>query len=106
VLAGADTHCHRLRRWRRSVPEPADRAAEYGLTPREITVLTLLAEGLPAVAAGRRLGVSVRTVHKHMENLYRKLGTTDRVSTVVCAQRAGLIASGARTPQDARRPAP
>jgi hypothetical protein len=40
-----------------------------------------------------------------MENPYRKLGTMDRLSTVLRAQQAGLVASGARTHQDARRPA-
>jgi len=102
LLAGAEAHYQQLKRWRRSLPEPAE---GHGLTAREITVLSLLAEALPATAVGRRLGVSVRTVHKHVENLYRKLGTRDRLSTVLRAQRLGLIADGARTPQDARHPA-
>jgi len=33
----------------------------------------------------------VRTVHKHVESLYRKLGTRDRVSTVLRAQEIGLL---------------
>ncbi|TVT53618.1 response regulator transcription factor [Amycolatopsis rhizosphaerae] len=105
LLAGADAQSHRLRRWRSSVSESEERAAEYRLTPREVVVLGLLAEALPAVAIARRLGVSVRTVHKHVQNVYRKLGTSDRVSTILRAQWAGLIASGARTPHDARHPA-
>ncbi|NKQ55258.1 response regulator transcription factor [Amycolatopsis sp. K13G38] len=104
LLAGAEAHYQQLKRWRHSLPEPR-KPAEFGLTARETAVLALLAEALPAAAVGRRLGVSVRTVHKHVENLYRKLGTTDRLSTVLRAQRLGLIADGARTPQDARHPA-
>ncbi|NSC24665.1 response regulator transcription factor [Streptomyces albus subsp. chlorinus] len=74
----------------------AERAADLRLTPREITVLTLLGEALPAAAIGRRLGISVRTVHKHVESLYRKLGTNDRLATVLRAQREGLLPPGRR----------
>ncbi|MFD4344011.1 LuxR C-terminal-related transcriptional regulator [Streptomyces coelicoflavus] len=42
------------------------------MTPRETTVLPLTVS-----AVGRRLDISVRTVHKHLENVYRKLGTHD-----------------------------
>ncbi|WSV18805.1 LuxR C-terminal-related transcriptional regulator [Streptomyces prunicolor] len=37
------------------------------------------------------MGISVATVHKHVESLYRKLGTRDRVSTVLRAQEMGLL---------------
>ena len=67
------------------------RAREYGLTPRELAVLTLLGEALPAKTIATRLGISVRTVHKHVQNLYRKLGTKDRVETALLARSAGLI---------------
>jgi DNA-binding NarL/FixJ family response regulator len=74
---------------------PEQRAAELGLTPRELTVLALLAEGLTAAAIARRLAISPRTVNKHQENLYRKLGTTDRLTTVILAQDLGLVNRGA-----------
>ncbi|MEU9982035.1 LuxR C-terminal-related transcriptional regulator [Streptomyces sp. NPDC050856] len=67
------------------------RSASCGLTPRETAVLLTLAEGLPATGMARRLGVSVRTVHKHLQNLYRKLDTVDRLSTVLRAQELGLL---------------
>jgi DNA-binding CsgD family transcriptional regulator len=66
-------------------------AAEVGLTPRESTVLVLLSQALTARAIGRRLGISERTVHKHVANVYRKLGTHDRLGTVLRAQELGLI---------------
>ncbi|MCP9963372.1 helix-turn-helix transcriptional regulator [Streptomyces somaliensis] len=73
--------------------------AKYGLTPREHAVLLALAEGLPATAVARRLGISARTVHKHLQNLYRKLGTADRLSAVLRAQEAGILpAPGAAAP--------
>ncbi|MDG9701544.1 LuxR C-terminal-related transcriptional regulator [Streptomyces sp. DH37] len=100
LIAGADAHRRHLLRWRASqpagpqAPDPSRLSAEYGLTPREITVLTLLGDALSATAMGRRLGISHRTVHKHIENIYRKLGTSDRLSTVLRARDLGLLGRG------------
>jgi DNA-binding CsgD family transcriptional regulator len=69
----------------------AESASEYRLTPREHTVLALLAEALTADAIARRLGISPRTVHHHVEHIYRKLGTADRLSAVLRAQADGLL---------------
>jgi DNA-binding CsgD family transcriptional regulator len=66
-------------------------AADTNLTPRELAVLTLVAEGLTAGAAARRLVVAERTVHKHLERSYAKLGVSDRVSAVLRAQRLGIL---------------
>ncbi len=52
------------------------------LTPREIAVLQEVATGATAHAIGRRLGISVGTVRKHLENAYAKLGVHDRVSAL------------------------
>src|SRR5207244_2001767 len=90
------------RRWHHSwdttspEPDPDMIAAEHHLTPREITVLSLLTQPLPAKAIARRLGVSLRTIHKHTENLHRNLRTTDRLTTILRAQTLGLLAP---TPQ-------
>ncbi|GAA4587471.1 DNA-binding CsgD family transcriptional regulator [Actinoplanes octamycinicus] len=61
------------------------------LTERELAVLAATADGLTAVAAGRRLGISPRTFEKHLERLYRKFATRDRVHTVLLAQDLGLL---------------
>lgn len=61
------------------------------LTVREQQILSLLASGLTAVAIGRRLRLSPRTVAKHQERIYRKFGTSDRLTTVLRAQRLGLL---------------
>ncbi|MFD1540813.1 helix-turn-helix transcriptional regulator [Nonomuraea guangzhouensis] len=68
-----------------------ERAAQARLTPREQDVLRLLCEGLSPTAIARRLGLSPRTVTKHQERLYRKLGISDRVNAVLLAQRFGLV---------------
>jgi len=62
-----------------------------GLTPRETAVLGLLAEAHTAKSIARRLGLSERTVTKHLEHLYRKLDTCDRLGTVLRAQSLGLL---------------
>jgi DNA-binding CsgD family transcriptional regulator len=62
------------------------------LTGREQAVLCLLAQGLTAVAIGRRLSVSPRTVSKHVEHIYRKLSVHDRLGAVRIADAAGLRA--------------
>lgn len=94
LLAAVDQQRQLLEQWRRLLPPPEvpqERAADCALTPRETAVLLLLTDALTAAAIGRRLGISARTVHKHIENIYRKLGTRDRVSTVLRAQRLGLL---------------
>jgi DNA-binding CsgD family transcriptional regulator len=89
LLAAVDQQRQLLERHRRSTDPSA--APDCGLTPRETAVLVLLADALTAAAIGRRLGISDRTVHKHVEKIYRKLGTRDRISTVLRAQRLGLV---------------
>ncbi|MBB1513212.1 helix-turn-helix transcriptional regulator [Tessaracoccus sp. MC1627] len=64
---------------------------EVSLTPREKVVLELLADGLTAQAMASRLAVSRRTVHKHLEHLYKKLGATDRLTAVLWAQGRGWL---------------
>jgi DNA-binding NarL/FixJ family response regulator len=68
-----------------------ERAAQLGITPRELAVLSLLAAGLTAAAMARRLRISVHTVSKHQQNLYRKLDTGDRLTTVLQARQLGII---------------
>jgi DNA-binding CsgD family transcriptional regulator len=61
------------------------------MTRRETEVLTLVGEGLTAAAVARRAGISVRTVHKHLEQAYRKLDGHDRLSAVLVARSTGLL---------------
>jgi DNA-binding NarL/FixJ family response regulator len=70
----------------RSVVEPYQ-----SLTSREQEVLRLLAEGLSARDAAKRLFVSPKTVENHRTNLMRKLGLQNTVELVRYAARIGLI---------------
>ena len=67
-------------------PEPAE-----GLTPREVQVLELLAEGLPNKAIAARLGISDQTVKFHVASISGKLGAANRTDAVRRAVRRGLI---------------
>jgi DNA-binding CsgD family transcriptional regulator len=61
------------------------------LTPREQDVLVLLAAGSTARAIAGQLQVSPRTVCKHLEHIYAKLGVGDRLSAVSQAHSLGLL---------------
>jgi DNA-binding CsgD family transcriptional regulator len=76
-------------------PSAGEPAAAVGLTRRERQILAMLGEGLTARTIARRLCLSERTVAKHQERMYRKFGTSDRLTTVLQAQRLGLLRSGA-----------
>ncbi len=81
----------------RDAPEwQDDRVRDRRLTDRELAVLTLLGAGFTAQAIARRLHTSPRTVHKHLEHLYRKLGVRDRLMAVQRARDAGLLTTPAR----------
>jgi DNA-binding CsgD family transcriptional regulator len=73
-----------------STDHPA-RSVAGPMTRGETEVLTLVGEGLTAAAVARRAGISVRTVHKHLEQAYRKLDCHDRLSAVLVARSTGLL---------------
>ncbi|WP_433003271.1 response regulator transcription factor [Kribbella sp. CA-294648] len=66
-------------------------AKEVGLTGREFAVLRLLAEGHTALGIAHRLTMSQRTVHKHLEHIYPKLGVHDRLTAVRVASALGVL---------------
>jgi len=61
------------------------------LTPREMEVLQLLAEGLPNKTIASRLSVTDHTVKFHVNAIMGKLGVQSRTEAVVRATRLGLI---------------
>ena len=103
LVLGALTALFRQHRTLSGVPEErTDRARDLGLTDRELTVLTLLGQGLTAQAIAHRLQTSPRTVQKHLEHVYRKLGVRDRLVAVQRAREVGLL----RPPVAPRIPSP
>jgi DNA-binding CsgD family transcriptional regulator len=83
------------------VDEPADVALvdavdaaasqDAALTPRELEVLTLLAEGASNKTIARRLGISIHTVKFHVGSLLDKLDASGRTDAVAHAARLGVI---------------
>ena len=66
-------------------------AFDEPLTPREVQVLELLAEGLPNKAIAARLRISDQTVKFHVSAISGKLGAKNRTDAVRRAVRRGLI---------------
>jgi len=60
----------------------------FGLTGREAEVLVWIARGKSNKDIGEILGVSPRTVNKHLEQIFAKLGVENRASAAVAAVRS------------------
>jgi two-component system NarL family response regulator len=61
------------------------------LTPRELEVLTLIAEGRSNKEIARELSISEKTVKNHINNIFSKLHVYDRTQAMLYAIRAGLV---------------
>jgi len=61
------------------------------LTPRELEVLQLLAEGLANRAIAQQLGISEHTVKFHVTAIMKKTGAQSRTAAVMRATRLGLV---------------
>ena len=61
------------------------------LTPRELDVIRLVAEGLSNKEIGQLLAISPRTVNFHLDNLFVKLGVRSRTEAAILALRQGWI---------------
>ncbi len=65
--------------------------SDLTLTPRELDVLALLAEGASNKVIARTLGISVHTVKFHIASLFDKLDAEGRTEAVAQAARMGAI---------------
>jgi branched-chain amino acid transport system substrate-binding protein len=79
----ADPHAARLEL------TPVD--APFGLTPRELDVVTLMTGGLSNDDIGAVLGCGGRTVGKHVERILAKTGQSTRASVAALAVERGLL---------------
>ena len=70
---------------------PTRRTGKEALTPREVEVLELLAEGHQHEEIGRRLGIGPETVRTHARKAAERLGAKTRTQAVATAIRHGLI---------------
>ena len=85
----------------REIPVPVPASTEFvvnaasvqrlGLTPRELEILALIAEGLSTREIAERIYVSENTVKTHSANLFTKLNARRRTQAVQIAKEAGVI---------------
>ena len=66
-------------------------AQDAELTPRELDVLALMAEGASNKVIARQLGISVHTAKFHVGSILDKLDATGRTDAVAHAARRGVI---------------
>jgi DNA-binding CsgD family transcriptional regulator len=72
-------------------PPRTGEATDVELTPRELDVLALLAEGASNKTIARQLGISVHTAKFHVGSILDKLDATGRTDAVAHAARRGVI---------------
>jgi DNA-binding NarL/FixJ family response regulator len=77
----------------RATPRAAPPAVQE-LTPRELEVLTLIAQGRSNPEIASSLVLSLETVRTHVKRILHKLRARDRVQAVIVAYDAGLVAPG------------
>jgi two-component system response regulator NreC len=75
----------------RLAAQPADEGPPDQLTPREIEVLGLLAQGYMNPEIAEHLVLSVRTVETHRANLQRKTGLSTRAELIAYAVEHGMV---------------
>ena len=61
------------------------------LSPRELEVLRLVADGLTTPEIANQLVLGTATIKSHLQTLYEKLGVSDRASAVAAAMRQGIL---------------
>jgi DNA-binding NarL/FixJ family response regulator len=69
----------------------ADRMMRSDLTPRELQILELLAQGSTNKQIGTALDISDNTVRHHVNNIMEKLQVSDRTEAVATAIRSGVL---------------
>lgn len=86
-VVGGDEYLFRLTRAQQAGQEDNLRQ-HFGLTQRESEVLLWIAHGKSNRDIGDILGLSPRTVNKHLEQVYAKLGVENRASAAIRAIQA------------------
>lgn len=74
-------------------PNEATRANPSGLTPKEFTVLQLLAQGCSTAQLAHRLHRSPKTIDRHVCSLFEKLGVHSRAEAIAAAYARGIVGS-------------
>lgn len=75
----------------RALPAQAIKPRQPHLSPRELEVLQLSANGKTAYEISKILSLSERTINYHVQNVIEKLNVCNKISAVIAAARAGII---------------
>lgn len=78
---------------RRSAPPPSaapEPRSNYGLTPRELEVISSIVTGSTNREIARRLDISEETVKRHLTNIFDKMGVSTRLELALLALNCGL----------------
>jgi LuxR family transcriptional regulator len=86
-------HLHKL--IAQTLPTASVKPASQHLSPRELDVLKLAADGKTAYESARILNLSPRTVNFHVQEVIRKFGVNNKISAVIAAVKAGYLKSDA-----------
>jgi two-component system, NarL family, response regulator len=75
-----------------SVSEGLERRVQMShLTPREVQIVELIAEGMRDKEIAGALAIAVGTVHAHVNSIFAKLKVSDRTAAITVALRRGII---------------
>jgi DNA-binding CsgD family transcriptional regulator/tetratricopeptide (TPR) repeat protein len=80
-------------------PAPEQVAVPFGLSPRELEVLTYVARGFTDARIAEQLKISPRTVGGHLQSILNKTGTNSRTAATAIAYQHGLLATTSQSPQ-------
>ena len=69
----------------------SEASGKGALTHREVEVLKWVVDGKTNQEIGATLGISEKTVEKHLEAIFRKLGVASRVEAAVLAVKEGIV---------------
>ncbi|MFI0419893.1 AAA family ATPase [Spongiactinospora sp. 9N601] len=70
-----------------AAPRPSGRSTDLGLSPREMEIAELVAQGQTNQQIAEKLYLSVRTVETHLSRVFTKLGVSSRVGVVTVLNR-------------------
>ncbi len=93
VPLGARPTLERVAALRDQISQAATKSPIFpaGLSPREVDVLRLVADGLTDAEIAERLFLSRRTVSAHLRSVYNKIGIGSRAAAAVWAKEQGVI---------------
>jgi len=72
-------------RARASAPEPVQRGSTFGLTARELQMVSTVVAGYPNNDIAAKFSISVKTVKHHLTNIFDKLGVSNRLELALFA---------------------